>query len=29
MLRFDEFDPSVARDFIALNRNQAPEPHAP
>ena len=29
MLRFEEFDPRLARDFVQQNRNKAPEPLAP
>lgn len=29
LLRFDEFDPKQARDFVQRNRNKAPEPNAP
>lgn len=29
MLRFDEFDPQQAQDFVQRNRNKAPEPFAP
>jgi hypothetical protein len=29
MLKMDEFDPQVARDFVRENRNKAPEPNAP
>jgi hypothetical protein len=29
MLRFEEFDPAQARDFIQRNLNKAPEPNAP
>jgi hypothetical protein len=28
MLEMDTFDSTVARDFVQLNRNQSPEPHA-
>ncbi len=29
MLRFDEFDPAVAEQYVRNFRNQAPEPNAP
>jgi hypothetical protein len=29
MLRFDQFDERMARDFVQANRNRAPEPNAP
>jgi hypothetical protein len=29
MLRFDQFDPEQAQDFVQRNRNKAPEPFAP
>ena len=29
MLRFEEFDPELALDFVQRNRNKAPEPEAP